>query len=561
MFLLTTLDVAQLVAPEPAHVSFVARTLRSLGVAVEPPSVEKMLTQLLDKCCKSVEARVLGFLKAAVVPVSLTVDTTGALNGADVVNYMAAAASSGQVPLLLDAVERPSGADADASADWAARDLARVVKKLASPVAGCVLPCSRPHSRQTRERLEKQFPGMYFHGCMRNALLTLARQIFVPSAAVSESDRKHSVALPFSQDLQQCALQCQDLVFLLPRREEVSYLGKSDSTDNRLMHVTVRRRLTVEDGFVAILQAEPFLDADKVLDQLLCASPEETPSDGLTRTHHSDDIAHLQTQLTKVVRSSQFTDKLRKYLGIIRPIHALLLSLSGDAKSSPMLLSEVYASFSQLVQELAANPLLQPEEKTSLHILVRQQQERVLGTAHFLSYLLDPVLLGENLTVDTKAEAEQKLMASFHADGSPLSDTDKEALYEQYMDFKKFAFNQKANKADTLAFRTLKERKKSPLEFWFVDGAKWPSLQAIACRIFVMPVCTFSAKCVISAAGIDPIMVSKMVDARTSANLTYVRVNSRQLHVAESSGTVLTPATHNPQLESSSNDITASMVV
>lgn len=326
------------------------------------------------------------------------------------------------------------------------------------------------------------------------------------------------------------------------------------------MHVTVRRRLKVEDAFSAILQAEPFLDAEIILNQLFAPSTEDTSSNRF-HAHHPASIAHLQTQFTRIVRSPQFVEKLRKYLEVLRPVHELLSLLSDDTSSTTLPLSEVYSTFSQLAQQYAASTLLQPDEKAGLHALVRQLQENALGPAHLLAYLLDPVLLGENLPVDTKADAEQKLMSSCRADGSPLSDTDKEALYMQYMEFKKAAFNQKTHKAETLVFRTLKERKKSSLEFWFTEGAKWPVLQAIACRIFVMPVCAFSSTRVIAESSVEPLLLLEKTDPLTSAKLTYVRANARQLQLAEASGSVLAPAVQNTQLEDNTKDITASMVV
>ncbi|KAG6617125.1 putative transposase [Phytophthora cinnamomi] len=553
MHLFTTTDVAQLVDAEKVQVPFLVQAFQTYSREFVLPSKDKLMTELLDRCFERVKSQMDGFFKSGMVPVSLSMDSNG-----DDVNYMANLASSGNFPMFLESVNRPSSGDAGADAEWTARDVTRVVEKLSSPVAGCVLPCSLAQSRQARGILEKQFPAMYFHGCMRDALMSLVHQIFVPNNGTSESNRKRSATLPFSQDLQQFALQCEDLAFFLPRRENFSYLRETAGSAGSMMHVTVRRRLSAEAAFVAVLRTEPFLDADSVLTQIFSPPSEENTVFGQLQTAS---IAHLQTQFARIVRSPQFADKLRKYLEVLRPIHALLSLLSDATNSTTLPLSEVYSSFSQLAQQYASSPLLHPDEKAGLQALVRRLQDKVLGQAHVLAYLLDPVLLGENLPADTKADAEQKLMASCRADGSPLSDADKEALYTQYMDFKKVAFHQKTNKAETLVFRTLKERKKSSLQFWFTDGAKWPALQAIACRIFVMPVCTFSYARVIVESNVEPLLLREKTDTLTSAKLAYVRVNARQLQLAEATGSVLAPATHHPPLENSAEDITASMVV
>ncbi|KAF1780403.1 HAT, C-terminal dimerization domain [Phytophthora cactorum] len=231
--------------------------------------------------------------------------------------------------------------------------------------------------------------------------------------------RKRCVTVPFAQDLQQFALQCNDLAFFLPQQEFPSYLRGVTSSTSNMVHVTARRRLTVEEAFVAVLQAEPFLDVDNVLNRLV---------------------------------SSVGTDQIT----------------------------------------IQVSPIYR------------------------------------------------------------LSFFDKEALYTQYMDFKKHALNQKTNKADTLAFRALKERKKSPLQFWFADGSKWPVLQAIACRIFVMPVC---------AANVASSILRQKTDLLTSDKLTFVRLNSRQLRLVEAEGSSLAALVKKAPTAKQANEITASMVV
>ncbi|ETP31819.1 hypothetical protein F442_19349 [Phytophthora nicotianae P10297] len=540
MHMFTTLQM-EFLLDEKIELPFLLQTFQAYNANITLPTKEKLMTELLDRCYDNVRTRLLGFFKSGLVPVTLSMDT----EDDEVANYMATLASSEKYPMYLESVKVPSGGDADANAEVAARDMTRVVEKISSPVAGCVMPCSTVESRQTRELLEKQFPAMYFHGCMRDALLSFVRQLFAGNKD-THNDRKRPVTVPFAQDLQQFALQCKDLAFFLPHHEQPSYL--SGGTSSNMVHVTARRRLTVEEAFVAILQAEPFLDVDNVLNRL---------GNGSNRAHHPS-VAHFQTQLVKIVRSPQFVEKLGKYLELMRPIQSLLSSLND---TTPLLLSEVYSSFSRLVQQFGAMASLQPEEKAALQALVRRQQDHVMGSAHLLAYLLDPVLLGEDLPADIKTETEKKLMASLRGDGTQLSVSDKEALYTQYVDFKKHALNQKTNKADTLAFRALKERKKSPLQFWFADGSKWPVLQAIACRIFVMPVCAPSSARAVKEAGAASSVLRHKKDLLMSDKLTFVRLNSRQLRLAEVEGSSLAALVKKAPIASKANEITASMVV
>ncbi|KAG4045888.1 hypothetical protein PC123_g18720, partial [Phytophthora cactorum] len=301
MHLFTTMQM-ELLLEEKMELPFLLQAFHEYNVDSTLPNKEKLMTELLDRCYDNVKTRLLGFFKSGLVPVTLSMDT----EGDEVVNYMATLASSEKRPMYLESVKISSSGDADANAELAARDVARIVEKLSSPVAGYVMPCSTGESRQTRELLEKQFPAMYFHGCMRDALLSLVRQLFT-----TNTERKRCVTVPFAQDLQQFALQCNDLAFFLPQQEFPSYLRGVTSSTSNMVHVTARRRLTVEEAFVAVLQAEPFLDVDNVLNRLV--------SSGGNGSNHHPSVAHLQTQLVKIVRSPQFVEKLGKYLEMLGP--------------------------------------------------------------------------------------------------------------------------------------------------------------------------------------------------------------------------------------------------
>ncbi|KAL4099334.1 hypothetical protein PRIC1_007140 [Phytophthora ramorum] len=269
-----------------------------------------------------------------------------------------------------------------------------------------------------------------------------------------------------------------------------------------------------EDAFSAVLQAKAFLDVEGLENKFFSSG---------------DSITILHKQLLEFVRSPKFSEKL-----------------------------QVYSSFSKLSTEFTSSALLLPEEKSVLRTLVGHQQEAVLGTAHELAYLLDPVLLGEDFSVDKKSQVEQLLLSSVGVNGAPLSETNKEVLYTQYKDYQKTALHQKTAKVDSVEFRKLKERKKSPLQFWFCDGAKWSALQAIACRVFVMPACAVSST---HATGVLPHQLRAQLGPSKSDKLAHVRVNTRQLQLAEVAVSSLVSVVPNPLNDSNSNDITASMVV
>ncbi|CAH0475514.1 unnamed protein product [Peronospora belbahrii] len=538
MHFFTTMSMENLIQGKTITMAcpFLLETLQMSSPEFVWPKKEKIMTQLLDQCVNKVQERVDGYLKSGVVPVTLSFEAITIRSEINdvIVRYMVHLASLEKYPMYLESVKVPSSREHQgADVEWSVRDVGRMVKKLSCPVAGCVMPCSVTGSQRIRNLLEERFPAMYFHGCLRDALWSIVRDIFTAS---NTTDREHSIVAPFVQDLQQFALQCKDLAIFLLNQENKAHFGEAIAISSEVIHVSVRQRLTVKEAFLAILQAEPFLDVDNVLNQLFPAALNGNTS---AESSHRTNIAHLQTQLVKILRSPQFGENLRKFLEMLRPVYRLLELLGDDTDTTSLQLSEVHSSFSRLAQQFASSPLLDPEEKVVLQQLVRHHQENTLGLAHHLANLLDPVLLGRKF-------------ASGH-DG-------KRGAKANYTDFKKFALNQKTNKAQTLVFRTLKEREKSPLQFWLDDGTKWPLLQAIACRIFVMPVCTASSR-IVSEADVALQLFREKADFLTSDKLAYVRINTQTLSMAEEVGSSLVTVAQKLHRESIANDITASMVV
>ncbi|KAI9911869.1 hypothetical protein PsorP6_009450 [Peronosclerospora sorghi] len=546
MHLFTTISMEKLVNGK-VEFPFLFQTLQACIPHGTLFRSESLMTKMLTRCFDSVKGRVDKFFKTGSVPITLSVDRTTPGS----VCYMANLASSQNYPLYLESVKVENNS---LDGEWGATDVARVMDTLSCPVAGCVLPCSSPDLQQTRKLLEERFPAMYFHGCMRDALWSIIRQIFTASET---TEKKCNKLVPLAQEIQEFAVQCKDLVFFLPPQQRKVVPWKGTNCGSTMLHVTVTRRLTIEEAFDAILLAETFLDADDVLDELLSARHHGHRYDG---SNHGATTSHLQTQLVQMVRCPEFVEKLRKFLEVLRPVHSLLVSVDHEnEKETSLLLSEVYSSFSRLVQQYASSRVLQEDEKKAVQALVHQEQEIMLGSAHVLAYLLDPVLLGEDLPADMKVQVEQKMVST---DCTSRLPSDQEVLYAQYLEFQQFAITQKVHKAETLAFRDLPEDKQSPLQFWFTDGARWPLLQAFACRIFVMPVCAASAPRVVSEAGVAlRHLDEKIYDFVMSEKLAFVRVNTHQLDLAEADESARVNVPQKFQLDNLPHDITASILV
>lgn len=537
MHLFTTMPVEKLLEGT-IEVPFLVQAFQVIGTDLALCTTEKLLTELLDQCYERVKTQVLGFLQSGVVPVSLSLEVIASREEDARLHCMATLASSAMYPLYLDSVQVQNDGTL---AEVIKEHVVQVVESMSCPVAGCVLPLT-VQSQATRELLQRHLPAMYFHGCMQEALQSLLRHLFTVPLA------EECVKVPFVQDLQQFALECHDLVYFLPHQEPLSWDHTQQSTVD-MVHVSPRRRYKLLKGVSAILQAEAFLALD--FDNF----------HGTKRHGHNAIDVPCSTQILEIVQSLDFVKKVRKYVALLRPIHILLSRINEASTSTPLLVSEVYGAFVSLVQQVDANPLLSDEEKTAVQALVRQEEKRVVGSAHLLASLLDPVLLADELPLDVKSTVEQELFASLRGDGTEYSEREKQTLVVEYLDFKKSAGVQKTHKADTLAFRALKERTKTPLQFWFADGSKWPVLQAIACRLFVMPVRAARSAQEGTDAQVASSALSHESQQKRLEKVRFVRVNARQLQLAQTAGSSLAALVKSPLVEASAQEITASMVV
>ncbi|RLN95072.1 hypothetical protein BBJ28_00019590 [Nothophytophthora sp. Chile5] len=557
MHLLLTLPM-EVLAEQRFETAYLSQAFQACSRGLVLPDGKRLLSVLLDRCYANVRRRVAKHLAAGPVPVCLSLEASPTSSKDELVmDYTAITSTAGAHAFFLESVHFPSSAHTSANAQWTAHDVARVADTLSCPVAGCVIACAPPESRQSRQLLEHQFPALFFHGCMRDALFTLVHELFVPTAGTADNS---SATTSFFPGLQQFALECKDLVGFLPHKDDLVYAREfSSRRGDNVMHVAPTRLLTVEEGLSAILQAEAFLDVNNVALQHFptISGARGNGGDVAASVFDPAGLTLLQTKLRDLVTSPHFLAKLRKYLAVLRPVHLLLIAFHEDENAPVLPLSEVYPSFSRLAEQYSSSSLLVPEEKVTLQMLVRQQYELVLGPAHLLAYLLDPVYAGQDFPAEMKADVERKLLSSVAADGAPRTEMGKEALYMQYTDFQIAALHQKANNADSFVFRMLKERKKTPLQFWLTDGAKWPELQAAACRVFAMSACVASSRHVFARAGVAPRLLREQLDSRTTEKLAYIRANAKQLQVAEGGGNAQPLRLHDFQDDHDVDDLLA----
>lgn len=500
--------------------SFLAQALVASNRSAALPDEKRLMSVLLDRCYSTLKRRINKFLAGLPLSVALSLDESPSSTSSErVMNYIAA---TGGKHLFLESVHFPTATEHN-QAEWTASDISRVIGSATGAVAGCVTASLTTETRRAWELLQLQFPAMFFHGCLRSALETLLCDLLAPVEGDISS---------LTRELQQCAADCRDLEDFLPDGqgdEDYSRVFKSpQGSKSKLANVTfqpsVTKLLTVEAAVTAILRAEFFLNADNVRYRLFPSAASHPRGADVDTAAARQQTLLLQQQLVDHVASAEFTQRLRKCLAVVGPIAHLAALFVGDA---PLPISDVYPRLRALAVDFAEHTELDESDKLQVQALVQRQYDVVVGNAHLLAYALDPVHAGQELPPETKAQVEHQLLAFPSPDGSARDDAAKEALYLQYTDFQIAALHLRST--DAFVLRMLTERKKSPLQYWLTDGAKWPTLQAVACRAFAMPACAVDSARELQPRGFSLRRLRDRFDSRTAEKLVFVRANAREL--------------------------------
>jgi hAT family C-terminal dimerisation region len=92
--------------------------------------------------------------------------------------------------------------------------------------------------------------------------------------------------------------------------------------------------------------------------------------------------------------------------------------------------------------------------------------------------------LAKDCQLPNALEPEEILVDTPADDAIPTDDSSRESIFIEFTEFCVAARKEEAN--NSFRFRMLMGKRKSPLQFWQVDGAAWPHLSKIAIRLFSM---------------------------------------------------------------------------
>ena len=150
------------------------------------------------------------------------------------------------------------------------------------------------------------------------------------------------------------------------------------------------------------------------------------------------------------------------------------------------------------------------------------------GTAHGLSYLLDPRLLGEGLPLHCCHDLETALFETPINNVTPSSDKTKEIIYMQYTNFVITATREKT--IDSFCYKMLKKDSKSVLQYWLVDGKSWPEVQKIAFKLFSMATSSAASERNFSTMGFIHTKLWNSLNVETVEKLVFVKSNLHAFH-------------------------------
>jgi hypothetical protein len=222
------------------------------------------------------------------------------------------------------------------------------------------------------------------------------------------------------------------------------------------------------------------------------------------------------------VTDQHFIDNLKKALAIMRPMDGLIIKYQSDK----VLISEVMSDFHALSNEFAklhSTNVITKQEAEYMVMLMKKRFQFMYGEAHGLSYLLNPVLLGEGLPGPNRRTLEDTLINTPIDDVAPIDEQRQEKIYMDYIEFLIQARQEKKN--NSFQFQLLTKRKKSPLEWWFTDGTHYPTLQKIAMKLFTMATSLATSERNFSTMGFIHSKLRNALATRTVEKLVFIKSN------------------------------------
>lgn len=227
-------------------------------------------------------------------------------------------------------------------------------------------------------------------------------------------------------------------------------------------------------------------------------------------------------RLKNIVIADNFVSALEKALKILKVIDELIVKFQSDGVP----VSEVLTSFNKLPTQFAEmTDYLTAAEIKYLGELATSRFQFMYGDAHGIAYLLDPRFVGEGLPVDTRRDLEDSLVAIPEDGITASTDERKMLLLDQLTQYVIAALREKTD--NSLRFKMLQTKRKTPLQFWQSDGAAWPDLQKIALKVFTMSTSSAASERNFSTFGFVHSKLRNCLSTESVDKLVFIKTNYR----------------------------------
>jgi len=469
------------------------------------PDRHKLGGVLLDKCYENMKTQCDSYMKSPSSCVCLISDGWSNIKYEPIVNYMATSPSK---TAFLESIATGTQGH---SAEWIASDLDRVMQKYPHTSFAGAVTDNTSANKAAWELMKAKHPSKFFHGCVSHGLHLMVKDIFAPTKTkkAGQSESTYPDGYPF-EDMLQLATDCKDIVKFFNNHGVIkTRLKRMQLTEklNALAAPAPTRWGTLQQCFRTILDSE----------RIIYAIVSERDFVSGTKKQKTERL-----RLKNIVVADNFVSALNKALMILQEIDKLIVKFQSDGVP----VSEVVTSFNELPKKFAQmTTYLTAAEIKYLGELSTRRFQFLYGDAHGIAYLLDPRFIGDGLPADDRRDVEDLLVAKPADDTSPSTDERKMLLLDQLTQYVIAALREKNE--NSIRFKMLQTKRRTPLQFWQSDGAAWPDLQKIALKVFTMSTSSAASERNFSTFGFVHSKLRNSLSIESVDKLVFIKTNYR----------------------------------
>lgn len=480
-----------------------AKAIRLLRPDAVLPDRRKLAGPLLDKCYNKLKKKQDSYMNSPSTFVCLITDGWSNTKNEPIVNYMAA---SPEKTVFLESVA--TGIQGHTS-QWIAEDIDRIISSYPDTNFAGVVTDNTSANKGAWDILKSKHPTMFFHGCVSHGLHLMVKDIFAATKTKKpgEQTATYPTGYPFEEMLQ-LALDCKDLVKFFNNHHAMKVklrLMQQVEKLTALAQPAPTRWGTLQQCFRSILNSERIIYTIVSERNFIAGTAKQKEE---------------RQRLKNIVVKDDFISSLNKALKILEPIDQFIVKFQNDAVP----VSEVVTAFNKLPAEFEnMTDVLTTAESVYLKELAAKRFKLIYGDAHGIGYLLDPRFCGEGLPADNKRDLEDLLISIPESDSTAVSEERKMELYDEYNQHIIASLREKND--NTIRYKMLSNKRKTPLQYWQLDGNAWPQLQKIALRVFSMSASSAASERNFSTFGFIHSKNRNCLSNESVDKLVYIKTN------------------------------------